>query len=97
MVFARKYTVRLVDSIAVADWFRQPSEGITHIAWQVGHLAAAQYSLALERIRGRLPGDADLMPEDFRARFRGTSVPDSDPARNPSPAEIRTVFNRVHQ
>jgi hypothetical protein len=97
LLFARKYTVRLLDGIAVAHWFRQPTEGITHIAWQAGHLAVAQYGLALERIRGRLPGDADFITEDFRARFGRASVPDPDSAGYPSAAEIRSVFDRVHQ
>ena len=43
-----------------AEWFRQPTEGVTHIAWQVGHLALAEYWLTLERIRGRRPDDLHL-------------------------------------
>jgi hypothetical protein len=55
IAFARNYTIRLLDQTEAADWFRQPPGGITHIAWQVGHLAIAQYRLALERIRGPQP------------------------------------------
>jgi hypothetical protein len=97
ITFARNYTVRLLDSLEPADWFRQPPTGITHIAWQVGHLAMAEYRLALERIRGARPQDADLISEEFLRTFGRESVPDPDPAKYPTAAEIRSVFNRVHQ
>jgi hypothetical protein len=96
IVFARNYTLWLLDSTDPVEWFRQPTEGITHIAWQVGHLAMAEYRLALVRIRGQRPEDAELISEDFVKRF-GPSPPDPDPARNPSPAEIRAVLDRVHR
>ncbi len=97
IIFARKYTLRLLEDIDYVDWFRQPKEGITHIAWQVGHLAVAQYRLALERIRGRKPEDADLVSDHFLKIFGKESVPDPDPLRNPTPEEIRKVFNRLHE
>jgi uncharacterized damage-inducible protein DinB len=94
---ARRYTLRLLDSVPEAEWFRQPAEGISHLAWQVGHLAMAEYRLALERIRGRRPEDAALISEDFLTRFGRTSVPELDSNRNPPPGEIRGVFDRVHE
>jgi hypothetical protein len=97
IVFARNYTLRLLDRTEVADWFRQPPGGVTHIAWQVGHLAMAQYRLALDRIRGPRPTDAELISEDFIRRFGRESVPDADPQKYLSAAEIRAVFDRVHQ
>ena len=59
---ARQYTLSLLEDLGPDDWFRQPSEGVTHIAWQVGHLAVAEYFLTLERIRGQGPDDAELIP-----------------------------------
>jgi hypothetical protein len=97
IAFARGYTVRLVDSIAQDDWFRQPPGGVTHVAWQVGHLTMAEYYLALERIRGRQPGDDALVAKEFLALFARESVPDADPAKYPPAAEIRAAFDRVHQ
>src|SRR5438876_11297762 len=85
----RGYTLRLLDKVEPADWFRQPSEGVTHIAWQVGHLAMAEYRLALERIRGRKPEDTKLIPDDFVRRFQRQSIPSADPAENPTPSELR--------
>lgn len=95
--FARNHTLSLLQGLADDDWFRQPTEGITHIAWQVGHLAMAEYGLALFRLRGRQPVDLDLMPGQFRKQFSKDSQPDPDPANNPTPAELREVFDRIHQ
>jgi len=95
--FARSYSTSLLDGLAEEDWFRQPSEGITHIAWQVGHLAMAEYGLCLFRIRGRRPEDLDLMPGKFRKQFSKASQPVPEPVQNPTPAELRAVLDRVHQ
>jgi len=94
---ARQYTEKLIDNIDPANWFRQPSEGVTHVAWQVGHLAMAEYFLAIKRIRGQRPEDADLVSDDFLSLFEKGSVPDPDPGKYPSPEEIRSVFDRVHR
>jgi hypothetical protein len=96
IVFARNYTIWLLDHTDPAQWFQQPA-GVTHIAWQVGHLALAEYRLALERIRGARPEDAALMSDEFMRCLGRDSVPDADPAKYPSPAEIRAVFDRVHE
>jgi hypothetical protein len=37
--FARKCSLRLLDHVKEEDWFRQPPGGVSHITWQVGHLA----------------------------------------------------------
>ncbi|HLN31228.1 MAG TPA: DinB family protein [Gemmataceae bacterium] len=94
---ARKYTFRLLENIDPALWFQQPAGGVTHIAWQVGHLANAEYRLCLERIRGRRPEDELLIPVTFTSRFARESVPDPDSAANPSPEEIRATLERVHK
>ncbi len=96
IAFARTYTLDLLDTIPVADWFRMPAEGVTHVAWQVGHLAMAQYRIVFERVRGARPEDEALIPADYLRLFLRDSVPDPDPAKYPSPAEIRGVFDRVH-
>jgi uncharacterized damage-inducible protein DinB len=94
---AREYTIRLLDATPQAEWFRQPAGGVTHVAWQVGHLAMAQYRLALLRTRGERPDDAKLISKEFQKPFAGQSVPDPDPSKYPDAAEIRAVFDRVHQ
>jgi hypothetical protein len=96
ILFARQYTLRLLETIPETDWFRQPAAGVSHIGWQVGHLAMAEYRLCLERTRGRRPEDADLISDDFLALFSRDSVPAPDASQYPSPRELRTVLDRVH-
>ncbi|MFV1964174.1 MAG: DinB family protein [Pirellulaceae bacterium] len=95
--FARQYTGTLIEEIGDDEWFRQPGEGITHVAWQVGHLAIAEYGLGMFRMRGRQEGDAELLPSRFRRLFGKGTTPNPDPAQHPSPTEIRGVFDRIHQ
>jgi hypothetical protein len=97
IVFARRYTVELLDTIDPADWFRMPTEGITHVGWQVGHLAMAEFRLCLERVRGPRPDDPDLTPPALLTAFGRQSVVYADPAAYPSPADIWAVFDRVHE
>ena len=47
IVTARQYTESLLADIDPGDWFQQPAEVATHVAWQVGHLAMAQYGLVM--------------------------------------------------
>ncbi len=93
---ARQYTQTLLDGLDDADWFRHPADSPTHIAWQVGHLAMAEYGLCLFRIRGRRPEDLELMPGKFRKQFSRGSTPSPDPASYPAPVEIRRVFDTIH-
>jgi len=93
---ARLYTDDLLNHVAETDWFRQPTEGVTHIAWQAGHLAVCEYGLALKRVRGVLPADEELVTaRDFELFGKG-SVPMADSREYPSPNEIRELMNRVH-
>jgi hypothetical protein len=95
--FARHYTQSLLDELEDGLWFTRPTGCTTHVAWQVGHLAMAEYGLCLFRIRGRQPEDTELMSSSFRKKFSRGSTPDPDPSNNPTADEIRAVFNRVHQ
>jgi uncharacterized damage-inducible protein DinB len=97
ITFARGYTLRLLDQTNVEEWFRQPAGAVSHIAWQVGHLAMAEYRLALMRIRGEQPQDSKLITAAFIQLFARESTPVFDPAKYPGPAEIRAVLDRVHE
>ncbi len=94
---ARGYTNDLLAATPTADWFRMPAGGVTHIAWQVGHLAFAQYRLGLARVRGEQPGDEQLLPHVFREKFGARSTPVADAATYPSVDEIRRVFDALHR
>jgi hypothetical protein len=95
--FARQYTLQMIEDLGDEDWFRPVGDGLTHVAWQIGHLAVAEYGLGLFRMRGRQDGDADLLPSRFRKLFGKSSIPEADPTGQPSPAEIRHVLATVHQ
>ena len=97
MVITRRYTKNLIENIGDDDWFRQPSEGVTHVAWQVGHLAVAEYHLALVRVRGEQPADGNIISAEFRSLFGKGSTPTAEPAAYPSPAAVRQVFDAVHR
>jgi hypothetical protein len=94
--FARDYTLATLADINPADWFTMPPGSPTHVAWQVGHLAMAEYGLCLFRQRGRQPIDLELMSSSFRKLFSRGSVPEAGPEKYPSAEEIRATFDRVH-
>lgn len=93
---ARRYTRDLLSHVGPDDWFRMPAGGVTHIGWQVGHLAVAQYRLALVRLRGQQPGDAAFMPAEFVTLFGKGSTPTPGAAGGLAPADIRRAFDAVH-
>jgi uncharacterized damage-inducible protein DinB len=97
MEFARSYTNQLLADVEPEDWFRQPSEGVTHLAWQVGHLAMAQYALTMLRLRGKEPEDQTLISNDFFRAFKKGTTPSSSAADYPAPDAILDVFQRVHE
>ena len=96
IVFARNYTLELLEHTPTSDWFRQIPGGISHIGWQVGHLAYAEWRLALWRLRGEQPDDQNLFPQDFVRLFGYESVPQADAAKYPRQSEIRAALDRVH-
>ncbi len=96
MTEVRAYTLERLEGLNDDDWYRQPTDFVTHIAWQVGHLAMAQYYLALMRIRGEKPDDAKLISPEFIAIFAKGSTPSADRSIYPTPAVIRHVFDMVH-
>lgn len=95
--FARAYTKTLLADVEPDEWFKIPEGCVSHLAWQVGHLAMAQYGLCLFRIRGRQPIDTELMSSSFRKKYSKGTTPDPDPANNPAPEEICQVFEDVYE
>jgi uncharacterized damage-inducible protein DinB len=95
--FARGYTLATLEGIGEEDWFAMPAGGPTHLAWQLGHIAMAEYGLCLFRQRGRQPVDLELMSSSFRKLFSKGSVPEADSSKYPSIGEIRATLGRVHQ
>lgn len=95
--FSRNYTLTLLNGVNEEDWFRQPTEDVTHLAWQVGHLAMAEYMLTMVRMRGKRPEDEELISKKFVRLFLKGSTPEADATKYPAPEEILRVFHAVHQ
>lgn len=94
--FARGYALRLLDTIPHDRWFELPGGSPSHIGWQAGHLAIAQFRLGLERIRGKRENDSDFFPSHYLQLFGKDSVASPDTGAYPSPAEILGVMHNVH-
>ncbi len=91
---ARRWTSSLLADIPEANWFDMPAPSTTHVAWQVGHLAVSQAALIHGRCFGR--GIPDCVPAGFPQAFGRGSTPVPDAARQPTIAEIRATFERLH-
>ncbi|HEY4234334.1 MAG TPA: DinB family protein [Lacipirellulaceae bacterium] len=94
---ARENTQRLVSDFTADEWFWHPSEFVTHLAWQIGHLAYAQYCHCFWWIRGRRQEDEALLPKRFIELFEMGSVPVATAEGYPSIEEIRRVFDAVFE
>lgn len=95
----RQYTLQLIDSIPTELWYAPVAGTSTHLAWQVGHLAVAQYGLMLFRQRGRVESDIELMPGWLRKNFGRGSTPSADSAhpKSPSPETLRQHFDAIYE
>jgi hypothetical protein len=87
----------LLEGVEPDEWFHPVAGGVTHLAWQVGHLAMAQYGLTMLRVRGKEPEDGELISNDFIRRFMKRSTPTPDAAQYPPREEILSVYHRVHE
>jgi hypothetical protein len=94
--FAREYTLSLLADIPDDRWFDRPG-GVTHVAWQVGHLASAELRLGLIRVRDPRPVDDEIFPPDVRRYFVGDDTPRADPREYPSPARFREILAAVRR
>lgn len=98
MLWMRQYTMQLVDSVPFELWYTIPPGASTHLSWQVGHLAVAQYGLMLFRQRGRVESDLQLMPGWLRKNFGRGSQPGTDPTdpKNPTAASLLEHLTAIH-
>jgi hypothetical protein len=98
MRWMRQYTLQLIESVPHELWYVMPQGSSTHVAWQVGHLAVAQYGLMLFRQRGRAEGDMELMPGWLRKNFGRGSEPavDQGDSKNPEPQSLLERLDAIH-
>ncbi|MBX3423602.1 MAG: DinB family protein [Pirellulaceae bacterium] len=95
--WARDYTMELVSRLPHESWYVIPSGLSTHMAWQVGHLAVAEYGLMLFRQRGRAEGDVQLMPGWLRKQFGRGSQPAVSSADMPTPEQLLEHLGAIHR
>ena len=95
--WARAYTMELIDSVPEELWFVKPGGLHTHLAWQIGHLAVAEYGLLLFRIRGRQPEDLELMPGWLRKQFGKGTEPSDDKTKMPGVQELLDRLSAIHE
>lgn len=93
--WARQYTRLLIESVPTELWYERPAGSPTHLAWQVGHLAVAQYGLMLFRQRGRSPGDLEIMPGWLRKQFGKGTTASETAAGMPAPEELLQLFDKI--
>lgn len=93
---SRRRVKEFTADLTVDQWFWHPAEYITHIAWQIGHLAVSQYNLCLRRVRGRTKEDETLISDSFIEHFKLGSQPVAGSVNYPPIAEIVRVFDAVH-
>ncbi|MCH1441348.1 MAG: DinB family protein [Rubripirellula sp.] len=91
----RVLSLQMIERVPHDQWFEMPT-GVTHVAWNVGHMATAEYFLGMVFVRGARENDCDLIPENFAELFGYGSVANSDPTSYPSPSEILEVLGSVH-
>jgi hypothetical protein len=94
--FTRRYTAERIDTVPLAEWFTIPAGGVSHVAWQVGHLALTEYRICLARLRPRTPADEALLPVDAYMKLFGAGTNPGPASDYPPAAEIRAAFDRVH-
>ncbi|MCO8123878.1 DinB family protein [Stieleria sp. TO1_6] len=95
--FARDYTLQLLDATPTEHWYTIPAGLPSNLAWQVGHLTVSQYGLLMFRLRGRQPEDLELIPGKFRKAYGRSSIPNADPAGQPTPEALKERLNRVFE
>ncbi|HEX7010907.1 MAG TPA: DinB family protein [Phycisphaeraceae bacterium] len=97
IIATRRYTQKLLDITPADRWFSFPEPVHTHIAWQVGHLAMAQFRLCIYYVRPVLAEDQAVISDAFMSHFRAGTRPVADPAAYPPLDEILRTFNAIHE
>jgi hypothetical protein len=92
----RAYTRQYLPDLTSDEWFWSPSEYTTHIGWQIGHIAVAQYNLCLRRLRGRTADDSSLISDAYIDAFKIGSQPLAGAKANLPLEEIQRVFDAVY-
>ena len=80
-----------LDDLADADLLVRPHPECNHVAWQLGHLIAAECNL----LNLLVPGAAPELPEGFADRHGKDACGNDDPASFCTKAEYVDLYGRV--
>lgn len=94
--FSRAFTNGILDSVPENCWYRMPEPAVTHVAWQVGHLAWAQDRLLFKRVLAGFSESPGIVPPEYLKMFGIGSRPEPDEDHYPAIEEIRSVFDSVY-
>ena len=92
---ARTSSLQRLADLREDEWFVMPG-GISHIAWQAGHLAFAEYRMCVVRIRGEGEDDAAILPPEYFTLFGAATTAVADPSKYPTPGELIARLQIVH-
>lgn len=95
--FVRDYLLQMLNDISIDLWNVIPAGASSHVAWQVGHLAVAQYGLMLFRQRGRAEGDIELMPGWLRKNFGKGTQPSTSSELQIAPETLLVILENIHR
>jgi hypothetical protein len=84
------YAKRLVADLPDDQMALQPSPGMNHAAWLLGHLACTADML------GAMIGVKPVCPADWAARFDWNSSPSSAASQDPSKAILLRALENAH-
>lgn len=84
---------RYLDDLTDADLMERPGPGCNHIAWQLGHLIAAEVQL----LQSIAPSSVQVqLPEGFAAKHAKDQIGNDNPADFYSKQEYLDLFEKVH-
>jgi hypothetical protein len=78
---------RMLADLRDSQWFDQPTEGMNHPAWIVGHLIYSFQLIGVEM------GLAPWLPEDWPERFATENRPAAARERYPAASELLSAFD----
>jgi uncharacterized damage-inducible protein DinB len=85
--FSRSILTKLIEDVPEDKMTAQPYPGANHVLWIMGHLASADDAFLAD-----LDGRERVLPAQWKDLFGMGSEPTDDPAKYPSPDEVRAAM-----